>query len=114
MKYDIDGLIKEYGNEYLMDTDPDNALYSMYDLNELLPQNPEDAFMAGIYAAKAGNFNPSDDYFTFDGYGRHNSISEYEYESYLADHIDVDYFIEWCERYGYADEYEIDDEDYEE
>lgn len=109
MNYDIEELIKQYGNEFLMDTDPDNALYDMDSLGELLPQDPWDAFMAGFRAGKFANFNPSDDFYTFDGYGRHHSVSHYDYYDYLTDHIDEDYFIEWCERYGYIDEYEMEE-----
>lgn len=114
--YNIEDLINEYGNEYLMETDPDVALYSMYDLNELLPQSPEDAFSAGLnaYGYFGGekykrDFNLNDDYFTYDGYARLVSVYGSDYIPYLQGHIDEDYFIEWCEEQGYIDE----DEDYE-
>ena len=114
--FNIEDLIDEYGNEYLMETNPDVALFSMYELNEMLPQNPEDAFSLGLYAYGWWNhekykreFNTGDDYFTYDGYAHLVSVSEYDRQRYLQSEIDEPYFIEWCKEQGYIDE----DEDYE-
>lgn len=114
--YNIKDLIDEYGNEYLMETNPDVALFPMYDLNAFLPQDPEDAFNAGLYAYGWWNnekyerdFSFNDDYFTYDGYAHLVSVSEYNRQQYLESEIDEDDFIEWCKEQGYIDE----DEDYE-
>lgn len=119
MKYDIDDLIEEYGNEYLSENDPDSQLLDMYMLNEVLPQNPEDAFSAGLYAYGWWNgekykrdFNTSDDYFTFDGYAHYVSVSSSEALDYLKMNITEEYFVEWCIEQGYIDEDEDEDDDY--
>ena len=118
MEYDIKELIEEYGNEYLMDENPDYALYSMYELNEFLPQNPEDAFRAGLFAygwwggeKYKRDFNFGDDYFAYDGYANLVSVNEYDYVAYLESWIDEDYFIEWCKDQGYIDEDEDNEDD---
>lgn len=107
----VENLIEKYGNEYLMETNPDVALNSMCDLRELLPQNPEDAFNAGLYAygycggeMYKRDFNLDDNYVTYDGYARLVSLHDFDYVPYLQSHIDEDYFIEWCKEEGHIDE----------
>lgn len=115
MDVNYEDLLEEYGNEYLSETDPDSQLLDMYMLNEVLPQNPEDAFSAGLYSYGWWNgekykrdFNTSDDYFTFDGYAHYVSVSSYDVLEYLKMHITEEYFLEWCNEQGYIE----DDEDY--
>lgn len=112
-------LLEEYGNEYLSETDPDSQLLDMYMLNEILPQDPEDAFIAGLYSYGWWNgekykrdFNASDDYFTFDGYAHYVSVSSYDVLAYLEMYITEEYFLEWCKEQGYIEDDEDDfDED---
>lgn len=115
MDINYEDLLEEYGNEYLSETDPDSQLLDMYMLNEVLPQDPYDAFSAGLYAYGWCNgekykrdFNTSDDYFTFDGYAHYVSVSSYDVLEYLKMHITEEYFLEWCNEQGYIE----DDEDY--
>ena len=59
-----------------------------------------------------GDFNPNHDYFYFNGYA--NLVSTDDADGYYEDHIDRDYFLDWCDEQGYLDEYIEDEEDEEE
>lgn len=111
MNYDIDDLLEEYGNEYLSENDPDSQLLDMDMLNEVLPNNPEDAFNEGLWAygwwdgeKYKRDFDTSDDYFTFDGYAHYVSVPSHDALGYLKMHITEEYFVEWCIEQGYIDE----------
>lgn len=118
MDVNYEDLLEEYGNEYLSEIDPDSQLLDMYMLNEILPQDPEDAFSAGLYAYGWLNgekykrdFNTGDDYFTFDGYAHYVSVSSYDVLAYLKMHITEEYFLEWCNEQGYIED---DDDNFDE
>ena len=103
MNYDIDDLLEEYGNEFLIETRrQDDALYPMDELESLLPSSLTDAFTMGWRSRN--QFRWTDSYVTFDGYGNLVSIPKNEYLSYLANQIDEDEFVEWCIEQGYIDE----------
>lgn len=53
MDINYEDLLKEYGNEYLSETDPDAQLLDMFMLNEVLPQDPEDPLLRD-YVLMAG------------------------------------------------------------
>lgn len=74
-------------NEYCSENRCDDEIYP-YDnehLNMLLPPNPADAFLAGLYAS----INHSDDYLIVNGYGNIESISD------PSRHIDETVLIDW-------------------
>lgn len=105
-----DELLREYGNEYLAENDPDSQLLEMDMLGEFLPQDPEDAFNAGMFAygwwngeKYQRNFQFNDEYFTFDGYAHIVSVPDAAVMSYLNMHVDEHYFLQWCEDNGYID-----------
>lgn len=56
--------------------------YSMYELDDFLPQNPSDAFIEGKYSYSYpypnSEFNYTDDYFLIDGYGHYASLSDHQ------------------------------------
>ena len=65
--------------------------YEMNQFNELM-HGHEPEFIA--HRIHFGDFNPMDDYFSFDGYGNLISLSSYDLEEELSDNI-----IEIVERY---------------
>ena len=75
-------------NEYLYDVNySDNALFPMDEIDEILSGNtPEEiirlAFYGGRYGFPQDNFNPNDEYFSFNGYGNLVSISGYDIQEY--------------------------------
>ena len=101
--YDIENFIGLYGNDFLLETRrSDDALYPVEDMDVYLPNDPKEAFMLGWRSRN--QFTPTDDYFTFDGYGNIISIPSREYISYLQDQIDEDEFVDWLLSNGYIDE----------
>lgn len=74
-------------NEYCSENGWDGEIYPYDDehLNMLLPSNPADAFLAGLYAS----INHSDDYLIVNGYGNIESVSD------PSDHIDETVLIDW-------------------
>ena len=103
-------LISQYAQEYLSETDADKCLYSMDDFDELMNGSVEEN--GALWLAQRiffGNFNPNHDYFHFNGYG--NLVSTDDADDYYEDHIDRDYFLEWCDEQGYLEEYLEDEEE---
>lgn len=74
-------------NEYCSENGWDGEIYPYDDehLNMLLPSNPADAFLAGLYAS----INHSDDYLIVNGYGNIESVSD------PSHHIDETVLIDW-------------------
>lgn len=106
-------LISNYAQEYLSETDADKCLYSMDDFDELMNGSVEEN--GALWLAQRiffGDFNPNHDYFYFNGYG--NLESTDDADGYYEDHIDRDYFLDWCDGQGYLDEYLEDEEEDEE
>ena len=109
----IEELIRDYGAEFLQESDYyDQCPYPMDELEELTNYTPLEAITRAFYGYRWSRidrdepeeFNPNDEYFTFNGYGNLVSISEFDYEDYLKSQIDEDDFIEWCKEQGYIDE----------
>lgn len=74
-------------NEYCSENNPDDQIFPYDDehLNMLLPSDPADAFLAGLYAT----INHSDDYLIVNGYGNIESVSD------PSHHIDESVLIDW-------------------
>ena len=63
------------------------AVYSMYEFDEIIEcrdLSPTEL----ICKVQYGDFNPNDDYFTFDGLDNLVSYREYEYEELIRDNIE--------------------------
>ena len=81
-------------NEYLYDVNySDNTLFPMDEIDEILSGNtPEEiirlAFYGGRYGFPQDNFNPNDEYFSFNGYGNIVSISGYDIQEYCEVYLD--------------------------
>ena len=75
-------------NEYLYDVNySDKALFPMDEIDGLLAWNtPQEIIRLAFYGERFGyendNFNPNDDYFSFNGYGNLVSISGYDIQEY--------------------------------
>lgn len=107
-------LLKNYGNEYLQEHNPDDCIYPMDEVSEFITDVWEalrSSFYGYDWAPGADSerslreqFNPNRDYFAFNGYGNLTSIDGYYYTDWLERCIDEDDFIEWCTEQGYIDE----------
>lgn len=107
--WNFEDMLDDYGMEYLQETDSDNEPISMDDFNEFFSDCWE-AVRSAIYGGRWGfdrdSFNPTDDYFRFNGYGNVESIPYIE--DYLKDMIDEESFYDWCVEQGY---FESDEDD---
>lgn len=107
--WDFDKMIEDYGMEYLQETDSDNEPIDMDSFNDYL-DNPWEAVRSAFYGGRYGfdrdSFNPTDDYFRFNGYGNVESIPYLD--DYLKDMIDEESFYDWCVEQGY---FESDEDD---
>lgn len=82
--------------EYLNETNGyDDEIYTLDDLDMIAAW--KDAYWL-LCRAFYGDFNPTVDYFKFDGYGNIQSISSYELSSY----IDMEDIAEYCVDNGKA------------
>lgn len=100
----IEDFIDDYGMGFIQELDPDKAIYSMDEFNDIMyGMSPWDVMCRVCF----GDINLNDDYFIFNGYGNIETLSEYELHSYLWDSIryDLDKFHEYLMDY-YTDEYE--------
>lgn len=111
--YNYEELIREYGEEYLQESDYyDRCPIPMDEFEQFTNYTPLEAITRAFYGYRwlrferdeYEAFNPNDEYFTFNGYGNLVSISEYDYEVYMKSEIDETDFIEWCVEQGYLDE----------
>ena len=120
---DYEELLRDYGNEYLQESDPDDCLYAMDEMDELFNESAYNAIQRAFYGydynphregdgGERDPFNPNRDWFGFNGYANLVSVEDYDYVAWMDSHIDEEYFIEWCVEQGYVDE-EDDDEDIE-
>jgi hypothetical protein len=106
--WNFEDMVNDYGMEYLSEEDSDNVPLNMDDFNEYFNDAWEavrSAFFGGRYGFKNDSFNPTDPYFTFNGYGNVESIPYIE--DYLTDMIDEEEFYNWCVDNGY---FESDEE----
>lgn len=107
-------LLRQYGNEFLQEHQPDDCIYEMDMISEFITDVWEalrSSFYGYDWAPGADSdhnlreqFNPNRDYFAFNGYGNLVSIDGYYYTDWLDCFIDEDEFIEWCQEQGYIDE----------
>lgn len=114
---DYKDLLRKYGNEYLQEMNPDDCLYGMDEMDELLNDSAYNAIQRAFYGydynpyrERSGldrePFNPNRDYFGFNGYANLVSVDSRDYVQWMDDRIDEDGFIEWCIEQGYIDEQE--------
>lgn len=107
--WDFDDILNDYGLEYIAENDPDNEPIDMDVLDDYF-SSPWEAIRSSFYGGRYGfdrdSFNPTDDYFVFNGYGNIQSIPYLD--DYLKDIIDEEEFFDWCVEQGY---FEIEDED---
>lgn len=91
-----DEIIEAY-NEYCeYCNDMDSIVYSMYEFDEVVASfTPMQLTNKVVY----GEFNPSDDWFTFDGYGNLESFSDYDVFTFFCKSVESDYVIELAEQY---------------
>lgn len=114
MEYDYRELLRDYGNEYLQEHQPDDCIYEMDMITEFITDVWEalrSAFFGYDWAPGADSdhnlreqFNPNKDYFAFNGYGNLVSIDGYYYVDWLDRCITESEFVEWCQEQGYIDE----------
>ena len=91
-----DEIIESY-NEYCESmNDMDSIIYDMSEFNEIMSSLPPIEIVIG---ALNGNFDPADDYFTFDGYGNASSLSGCQVFSFFIENVDDGYIIELAEQY---------------
>lgn len=113
--YNYDELLRDYGNEYLIENNPDDALYAMDEMDELYNASAYEAVQRAFYGYdynrfdngernERESFNPNRDWFGFNGYGNLVSVDDYDYVSWMDSHISEDEFIDWCVEQGYIDE----------
>lgn len=116
---DYEDLLRQYGNYYLQEHDPDDCLYSMDEMDELLNDSAYNAIQRAFYGydynphregdgGEREPFNPNRDWFGFNGYANLVSVDDFDYVAWLDSHIDDDEFIEWCMEQGYIEEEEIE------
>ena len=116
---DYEDLLRKYGNEYLQKINPDDCLYSMDEMDDLLNDSAYNAIQRAFYGydynpyrerdgMENEPFNPNRDYFGFNGYANLVSVDSRDYVQWMDDRIDEGGFIEWCIEQGYIDEEEIE------
>lgn len=111
----IDDILREHGSDYLREESPDDEIYDMSEFNEIMGDNAFEAVEKAFYGVRwmpgydncysktaDGDFNPTDAYFAFNGYGNLISIQERDYLNYLKDKItDIEDFLGWVkEKYN--------------
>nr|DAY30492.1 MAG TPA: hypothetical protein [Caudoviricetes sp.] len=91
-----DEIITEY-NEYCeYRNDMDGIVYSMYEFDEVMANfTPMELASSVVY----GEFNPSDDWFMFNGYGNLQSFRNSIVFDFFAENVDDDYIIRFAEEY---------------
>lgn len=108
-------------NEYERECgNPDNTLEDMEYLDELAQcggdwSKPSYILMRAFYGHrysrfanepkhKNEEFNPNDEYFTFNGYGNLISVNEFDWAHYWASILDEGAYIEYAEQEGHLEE----------
>lgn len=86
--YDLD--IAAYNEWTLENHDPDSYIYSMSEFNEVMSAFEPERIADMCYF---GNYKPSAEYFTFDGYGNIKCISVYDDMPFDQDEL-KEYYIE--------------------
>ena len=85
-----DNELLSINNEYKREVNAfDDVIYTIEDLDMLAEGQDAYWFACRIYY---GDFRPTADYFTFDGYGNLKSIEGYE----LSDYIEIEGLAEYC------------------
>lgn len=105
-------MLEQCGNEYLIENDADSSLIPMDYFDEYYQdESPLDIVLAvrkgySWWENKNGyeDFNPNDEYLSFNGYANPISISESMYVPYLESQINEDDFKDWCIEQGYFEE----------
>lgn len=83
--YDLAAAYSEYVGDEL--NDPDSALYSLWEFDELMTGfNPSDLVNMIFY----GEYSPSADFFTFDGYGNIESVDARDVVDFITSRLDDD------------------------
>lgn len=100
----IEDFIDDYGMDFISELDPDEAVYPMEELDNILHgMAPMDILRMGVF----GDITWTDEYFTFNGYGNIETISKYNLHNHLWDCIryDTDKFHEYLMDY-YPEDYQ--------
>lgn len=93
MDRDIDDLMDQYMDEYL--EEEGIVIIEMSDFD-----NYFDSPLEAVRAAHFGDFNPTDSYFTFDGY---DNVESYRtYDNAIEDLVATNAFMAYCEEKGYC------------
>ena len=93
--------------EYLGESDVYSQLYYMDSIDEFGYPASEAirmAFNGGRYGYENDQFNPNDTFFSFDGYGNLESVSDGLACNYLHDYVDSKGFCEWANANGHEEE----------
>ena len=106
-EFDFDEMVNEHGVEFLSEVYPDSMPILMDEIDEYLNgKSPMEIIRLSFHGTRYGyahdSFNPSDDYFSFNGYG--NLVSIPYLEDYLANEIDESEFEDWCKEQGYIED----------
>ena len=105
-------MAEEYGNEYLIDNYPDDAVMPMDYFDEYYANSSPTDIVWSVFNGYSWSpnkdgiegFNPNDENLAFNAYANPVSISEYVIGEYLMEQIDEDEFKEWCVEQGYFEE----------
>lgn len=93
----FDEIITEY-NYYVCDVinDEDSQLYDMDELDEVLSYcTPSEVAKKVVY----GEFNPTDDHFTFDSYLNLKSVSKDDLFDFIIESVDDNHLIDVAKEY---------------
>ena len=83
--YDLAAAYSEYVGDEL--NDPNSAIYSVWEFDELMTGfNPSDLVNMIFY----GDYSPSADFFTFDGYGNIESVQASDVVDFITSRLDDD------------------------
>ena len=83
--YDLAAAYSEYVGEEL--NDPDNALFAVDEMGEILYGVDLTRFADMLFY---GDYSPTADFFTFDGYGNIESVQDYGVVDFINSRLDDD------------------------
>lgn len=113
-----DSLVGEYGRDYLIEEQPDDALMELDEENVKMAcgddainilQRAFHGYDFNPYNSDSKEpFNPNRDYFFLNGYANMVSVDDGDVDEYLKYAINSkEDFVEWCIREGYVTESDV-------
>lgn len=113
-----DSLVGEYGRDYLIEEQPDDALMELDEENVKMAcgddainilQRAFHGYDFNPYNSDSMEpFNPNRDYFFLNGYANMVSVDDGDVDEYLKYAINSkEDFVEWCIREGYVTESDV-------